>query len=94
MVCWGAVGLARAGCKVLLLEKETQVGGYLGAVWHGGYPFSNGPRLLMGCNPDGPSGPGVLYSFLEQLGVQRQCEFIPVQPFASIRLPGTSIPAR
>ncbi len=42
----------------------------------------------MGCRADGPYGPGVVHTLLEQLGVRQQCEFIPVQPFTSVRMPG------
>lgn len=86
-----AAQLAKAGRKVLVVEKEADVGGYLGPVWHGGNPFSNGPRLLMGCQADGPNGPGVIHTLLEELGVRERCEFIPVQPFVGIRLPGLSL---
>lgn len=83
-----AAWLAKAGQKVLLVEKGPWVGGYFGPVVHGSYYFNNGPRLLMGCNADGPYGPGVTHALLEQLGVRQQCEFIPVQPFATVRMPG------
>lgn len=83
-----AAWLAKAGRKVLLLEKEPRVGGYFGPVVHGSYYFNNGPLLLMGCNADGPYGPGLIHSLLGQLGVEQQCEFIPVQPFTTVRTPG------
>lgn len=78
--------LAKAGKKVLVVEKEARVGGYFGPVVHGDYYFNNGPRLLMGCNADGPYGPGVTYQLLEELGVREQVEFIQLQPFTSLRL--------
>ena len=83
-----AAFLAKAGKKVLLVEKEKWVGGYFGPLMHGDYYFNNGPRLLMGCNADGPYGPGVTYSLLEELGMQGECEFIPLQPFTAVRMPG------
>lgn len=80
--------LAKAGKKVLLLEKETRPGGYISPLVHGSHQFDIGVRLLMGCNQDGPFGPGTTYALLDHLGVADQCEFPPVQPFVSIRLPG------
>jgi len=83
-----AAWLAKAGQKVLLVEKEPRVGGYFGPVAHAPYYFNNGPRLLMGCNADGPYGPGVTHTLLEHLGVRQKCEFILVQPFTTVRTPG------
>ena len=82
-----AAQLAKAGRKVLLVEKEPRAGGYFSPIVHGSYYFNNGPRLLMGCNADGPNGPGIVHTFLEELGVRQQCEFIPIQPFTTIRMP-------
>jgi all-trans-retinol 13,14-reductase len=82
--------LAKAGKKVLLVEKETRIGGLISPLVYGPHHFDVGPRLLMGCNQDGPFGPGTIYTLLDHLGVADQCEFIPVQPFVSVRLPGTT----
>jgi len=82
-----AAQLAKAGRKVLLVEKESRVGGFFSPVVHGSYYFNNGPRLLMGCNADGPYGPGVIHTLLEELGVRQMCEFIPVHPFTTVQLP-------
>jgi len=77
---------------VLLVEKESRIGGYIRPLVSGPYEFDIGARLLMGCRPDGPFGPGTTYALLDQLGVADQCEFIPLQPFTSIRLPGLTYP--
>jgi prolycopene isomerase len=84
--------LAKAGKKVLLVEKETRTGGHINPLVYGAYQFDVGARLMMGCNQDGPFGPGAVYALLDQLGVADRCEFIPIQPFISIRLPGLSFP--
>lgn len=89
-----ATQLAKAGRKVLVVEKEADVGGYLGPLWHRGYPFNNGPRLLMGCQTDGPFGAGVIHNLLVDLGVRDRCEFIPVNPIGGISLPGLSLQIR
>lgn len=84
--------LAKAGKKVLLLEKEASPGGYIRPLVHGSHQFDVGARLLMGCNKDGLFGAGTTYGLLDHLGVADRCEFIPIQPFASIRLPGLTFP--
>jgi all-trans-retinol 13,14-reductase len=84
--------LTKAGKKVLLVEKEARIGGHISPLVSGPYQFDTGARLLMGCNADGPFGPGITYSLLEQLGVADRCEFIPIQPFISIHLPGLKFP--
>jgi prolycopene isomerase len=61
-----AAWLAKAGMKVLLIEKEVRVGGLFGPYMYGSHYFNNGPRLLMGCNADGLFGPGLTSSFLKK----------------------------
>jgi prolycopene isomerase len=82
-----AAMLAKAGKKVLLVEKESRLGGLTAPVVHGRYTFDVGARLLMSCSADGPFGPGAIYSFLKTLGIHEQVEFIPIQPFDKIHFP-------
>jgi len=84
--------LAKAGKKVLLVEKEARTGGFIRPLEYGPYHFDVGARLLMGCNPEGPFGPGSVHALLEVLGAADLCEFIPIQPFVTIRLPGSTYP--
>ena len=77
--------LAKAGKKVLVLEKSDRVGGYFSSVTIGKYIWNNGPRLMIGCNASGPYGPGVTYNLVHQLGVQDEVEFIRIDPFTTIR---------
>jgi prolycopene isomerase len=77
--------LAKAGKKVLVLEKSERVGGYFSSVTIGETIWNNGPRLMIGCNASGPSGPGVTYNLVHQLGVQDEVEFIRIDPFTTIR---------
>lgn len=84
-----AAMLAKASRKVLVVEKESHLGGLTAPVVFDRYKFDAGARLLMGCNADGPFGPGAIYSFLETLGINQQVEFIPVQPFVKIHFPET-----
>ncbi|MBN2514498.1 MAG: NAD(P)/FAD-dependent oxidoreductase [Deltaproteobacteria bacterium] len=82
--------LAKAGKKVLLVEKEPKPGGFVSALIYQSYQFDTAARLIMGCTADSPFGPGPVYTLLSQLGVLKQCEFIRVQPFVTMRLPGSS----
>jgi phytoene dehydrogenase-like protein len=84
--------LAKAGCKVLVLEKSDRVGGYFSSVTLGKYIWNNGPRLMMGCNVSGPYGPGVTYNLVHQLGVQDEVEFIRLDPFTTVRTPDLAFP--
>ncbi len=84
--------LAKAGRKVLVLEKSDRVGGYFSSVTIGKYIWNNGPRLLMGCNASGPYGPGVTYNLVHQLGVQDEVEFIRLEPFTTIRTTDLAFP--
>ncbi len=83
--------LAKAGKKVLVVEQAPRPGGYAGATVLGGYRLDTAARLIMGCKPDGPFGPGVIYQLLETLGVADQCEFIQPNPFCRIYLPRMSL---
>jgi squalene-associated FAD-dependent desaturase len=46
--CAGAVGLARAGCKVTLFEAARTLGGRARAVDVGGHTLDNGQHILLG----------------------------------------------
>ncbi len=82
--------LAKAGKKVLLVEKETRPGGFVSALVRGPYQFDTAARLIMGCAEDGPFGPGPVFKLVRDLGVKDQCEFIKVQPFVTMKFPGMS----
>ncbi len=77
--------LAKSGKKVLLVEKEHTPGGYVRPLVSGSYQFDTAARLIMGCGENGPFGPGPIFRLLNDLGVKDQCEFIKVQPFATMR---------
>lgn len=82
--------LAKAGKKTVLIEKEPRPGGFVSALTYQPYQFDTAARLIMGCTADSPFGPGPVYTLLSQLGVLDQCDFIRVQPFVTMRLPGLS----
>lgn len=82
-----AAWLAKAGKKTLLLEKEQHLGGLFAPLAHRDYRFDVGARLLMGCNADGPFGPGAIHTFLDQIGARRLVDFIPLQPILDMRFP-------
>jgi len=56
-----AVYTARAGLKVLLLEKEKQPGGLFGSFTSGGYVFDHGARAV--------ENSGIMFPMFKQLGI-------------------------
>lgn len=82
--------LARAGKRVLVVEKEPRPGGCVVALFHGSYRFDTAARLIMGYAKESPFGPGPIYGLLDQLGVQDRPAFVKLQPFCTMRLPGSS----
>ena len=76
----GAI-LAKEGKKVLVVEQEKDPGGFAREFQFGPYSINPSLHAIMGCNSNGPFGPGIIHSVLNHLGVQDQCEFLPVDPF-------------
>jgi phytoene dehydrogenase-like protein len=62
-----AAYIARAGRKVLLLEKEQKVGGLVNSFERGGFIFDGGIRAI--------ENSGIVYPMLRQLGID--LEFLP-----------------
>jgi prolycopene isomerase len=79
--------LAKAGKQVLVVEKEQHPGGFIREFRHGPYIINPAIHSIMGCNPAGPLGQGVIDAVLEHLGVQDQCQFIRVDPFYRAQFP-------
>lgn len=71
--------LARRGWKVLLLEKERQVGGYAVSFKRGEYTFDATGAFIGGCE-DG----GQFHQILKEIGAHEAIEFIPVRQIRNI----------
>lgn len=80
--------LAKHGKRVLVVEQEQEPGGFARDFKYGPYTINPSLHAIMGCNPDGPLGPGIIYSLLDDLGVQEMCEFISLDTFYRALLPG------
>lgn len=80
--------LAHAGKKVLVVEAETQAGGYARALRRGAYTFDRADHLIMGCASESPFGPGLIDTVLRHLGVRDRCQFIRLDdPMYAARFP-------
>lgn len=77
--------LARKGWKVLLLEKESQPGGYVVSFKRRGYTFDATGSFIGGCQEGGE-----FYQILRELGSHEAVEFIPVHHIRNI-YPGFEI---
>ena len=82
--------LACSGRRVLVVDPSDRPGGLARTYEANGFTIDPGVHLIMGGNPDGPFGPGMVYSILDRLGVSDRCDLIPVDPFFTARFPGRS----
>ena len=71
-----AAVLAKNGLSVLLLERHNIPGGYATSFVRGRYEFEVALHELSGIGP--PENRGILYEFLDSLGVAEQLEFIQI----------------
>jgi prolycopene isomerase len=83
--------LARAGEKVLVVEAEDTPGGYARSVAIDGYRFEPAIHLVMGGDAAGRPGRGLIHEVLGLLGVADRCEFLALDPFYGVRLPGLTV---
>jgi len=80
--------LAKKGKRVLVVEQEEHPGGFAREFRYGPYNINPALHSIMGCNPTGALGQGVIDAVLDHLGVRDRCEFDPVNPFYRVQLPG------
>jgi prolycopene isomerase len=80
--------LAKKGLKVLLLEKEDQVGGYVVSFKRHGFTFDATGAFVGGCHEGGE-----FYQILNEIGARDQISFIPVEHVRNI-YPGFEIHLR
>jgi phytoene desaturase len=79
--------LAKEGKQVLVVEQEEHPGGFIREFRCGSYNINPAIHSIMGCNPAGPLGQGVIDAVLSHLGVQDRCEFVTVDPFYRAQFP-------
>ena len=80
--------LAKKGLKVLLLEKEDQVGGYVVSFKRHGFTFDATGAFVGGCHEGGE-----FYQILDEIGANGKIEFIPIEHVRNI-YPGFEIHLR
>ncbi|MCA9720738.1 MAG: NAD(P)/FAD-dependent oxidoreductase [Myxococcales bacterium] len=101
MILGGGIGglvtgalLARAGARVLLVERHSALGGYAHSFRVDGYEFCYQVQYLMGCEPSGP-----MPRMLARLGLEREIGFNTLDPVGydvvtcgdlEFRIPATS----
>jgi len=85
--------LARAGRRVLLVERHDRVGGYAHAFRRGRYLFDSAVHVVGGCEPGAFEGGGLVHRLLEALEVRDLCHFERIDPFYTAVYPGTSLRA-
>ncbi len=71
--------LARKGWRVLLLEKERQVGGYVVSFKRGAFTFDATGSFIGGCEEGGE-----FFQILKELDVHEAIEFLPIRNIQNI----------
>ena len=66
--------LSRKGWKIVLLEKERQAGGYVVSFKRGERVFDATGAFVGGCHEGGD-----FYQVLQEIGAEKDIEFIPVR---------------
>jgi phytoene desaturase len=85
--------LARAGRRVLVVERHDRPGGYAHAFRRRRYRFDSAVHLVGGCEPVPYEEGGVLHRLLAALGVERACAFVPIDPCYRVEWPGLALDA-
>lgn len=84
--------LARAGRRVLVVERHDRVGGYGHAFRRGRYRFDSAVHLIGGCAPAGAEG-GLVARLLAALGLAERAPLVAVDPVYALALPGVALRA-
>jgi phytoene desaturase len=85
--------LAKAGRKVLVVERHDRPGGYAHAFKRKGWLFDSAVHLVGGCEASSTGTGHLMDALLRVLGVRDLCEFARVDPFYSASYPGCRIDA-
>jgi prolycopene isomerase len=85
--------LARAGKRVLIVERHDRPGGYAHAFRRRGYRFDSAVHLVSGCEPVPFEAGGALHDLLSALGVRERCDFTRVDPCYRVEWPGLTLEA-
>ena len=83
--------LARAGKRVLVLERHDRPGGYAHGFRRKHFVFDAGVHLTSGCGFDGYRGGQVIRKVLQALDIFDQVGFISIDPFSVACYPSVTI---
>jgi prolycopene isomerase len=84
-----ATNLARNGHKVLVLERHNVPGGYASSFIRGRFEFDVSLHELSGLGSK--EMPGPLYNLLNEYGVTRKVDFLPIPEFYRVVFPGLDV---
>ena len=73
--------LAKAGQRVLVVEREARAGGCARSMECHGLAFDSALHMIGGCEQTEDIASGLFDRILQTLGSRQQCEFLPVNPF-------------
>jgi phytoene desaturase len=85
--------LARAGRRVLVVERHDRPGGYAHSFRRSGYLFDSAVHVVGGCGPQGLEGRGLVFRLLEALGIADRCVFQSLDPIYHTSFPDLRISA-
>jgi phytoene desaturase len=85
--------LARAGKRVLVVERHDRPGGFAHSFRRKRYLFDAAVHLVGGCEPTAGGHGGLIDGLLRTLGVRDQCTFDRVDPFYTAMFPGVTLSA-
>lgn len=85
--------LARAGQRVLAVERHDRPGGYAHAFRRQRYRFDSAVHLVGGCEAVPFEEGGTLHRLLSGLGVRERCDFVRVDPCYRVEWPGLTLDA-
>jgi prolycopene isomerase len=80
--------LAKAGKRVLVVERHDRAGGYAHAFRRKKYLFDAAIHLIGGCERVGFAEGGLVDGLLRLLGMRDRCTFLRVNPFYTAVFPG------
>src|SRR5687767_8338085 len=72
--------LAKAGKKVLVVERHDRPGGLVHGFQRGKYRFDSSVHVTAGCQPGGLAEGAMIHDLLTLFGVRDRCTFLPVNP--------------
>jgi prolycopene isomerase len=85
--------LAKAGKKVLVVERHDRPGGCAHGFQRRKYRFDAAVHVTAGCQPLAFGEGSLIHTLLSLLGVRERCRFIPVNPFYAAIFPDFRIDA-